>query len=180
MSETQNGQDGQKTVVTFIAGLLIGGLLVWVFSSGDASAPADDVEATDKATEEVVVSIDEAVGEDETSTEAEIPVLQTGDGAVSVVNQSASSDVAIDGATFPNDEGWIGVRDYKEGSLGFILGVARFSKEQGLIPDSIVLQRPTIAGETYAVVFYTESGDRKFDPRDDFMVEGVMSTFVAE
>jgi len=34
-------QEGQKTVVAFVAGLLIGGLLVWVFSSSPADTPAD-------------------------------------------------------------------------------------------------------------------------------------------
>ena len=32
-------QEGQKTIVSFIVGLLIGGLLVWAFSGPEASAP---------------------------------------------------------------------------------------------------------------------------------------------
>jgi hypothetical protein len=36
MSEAEK-QEGQKTVVAFITGLLIGGLLVWVFSSSPTS-----------------------------------------------------------------------------------------------------------------------------------------------
>ena len=34
-------QEGQKTVVSFIVGLLIGGLLVWAFSGPSVDAPED-------------------------------------------------------------------------------------------------------------------------------------------
>ena len=34
-------QEGQKTIVSFIVGLLIGGLLVWAFSGPEVSAPND-------------------------------------------------------------------------------------------------------------------------------------------
>ena len=177
MSEAQNTKDGQKTVVTFIAGLIIGGLLVWVFSGDDARAPKQNDDEQNDVAAEVTEgeSIDVAVENVEVST----PTLQTGDGAVAVSDQAASSVVSIDSATFPSDEGWIGVRDYQDGELGFVLGVARFSKEQGLIPEDIQLLTPTVAGKTYAVVFYSESGDRTFDLRNDVMVEGVMSTFTA-
>ena len=71
-------------------------------------------------------------------------------------------------------------RDYKDGELGFVLGVVRFSTEQGLLPTEVVLQRATVPGETYAAVFYDESGDRQFNIRHDVMVDGVMDTFTAQ
>ena len=183
MSEAQAGQpESQKTVVAFIAGLLIGGLLVWVFSpsmshdskqehDGDKERMEESTEAPEAANGDLVPSVE---GE-ETTRE-----MKTGDGSVSVANQAASAAVAISDITYPVAEGWVGVRDYNNGEMGFILGVVRFSESQGLNPESIILQRPTIAGNEYAVVFYNDNGDRQFDPRSDTMVDGVMSTFTAE
>ena len=180
MSE-QEKQESQKTVVAFIAGLLIGGLLVWVFGGAPETTPADlDVEV-DETTE--VDTSDEADTGDKTPAEAAtvpVPELPVGNGAVEVKNQVAGSEVSLTGATFPSDEGWVGVRDYVDGQLAGLLGVVRYSKEQGLVPESIVLQRPTVAGNTYAVVFYSESGDRVFNLADDVQVGGAVETFTAQ
>ena len=35
-------QEGQKTIVSFIVGLLIGGLLVWAFSGPTVNAPTEE------------------------------------------------------------------------------------------------------------------------------------------
>ena len=45
---TDSNQDYQKNVVAFVAGLLIGGLLVWVFSTPEETTPRmeDDAHAT--------------------------------------------------------------------------------------------------------------------------------------
>jgi len=185
MSEQEN-QDSQKTVVAFIAGLLIGGLLVWVFSS----PTKDEVEmdnATDDKTSVTVgkesVESENVVATDDKATVAEeetTPVLSTGKGALVIDDQPAGSSVSINSATFPNDEGWVGVRDYSDEKLTGLLGVARFSKEQGLVPSVIDLLRPTVAGQEYAVVFYTESGDREFSLANDGQLEDVIVTFKAE
>ena len=178
MSE-QAIQDSQKTIVAFVAGLLIGGLLVYVF----ASPAADDVmeETEDTNVEEVADN-----GADNNEVEVELneesdtaPIMETGDGAIRVSDQTAGTKVVIDGATFPSDEGWIGVRDYNDGALGNILGVARFSNEQRLIPTSVELQRPTVTGNSYALVFYTESGDRVFSLADDKQNGDIVATFKA-
>lgn len=183
MSEEAEKQEGQKTVVAFVAGLLIGGLLVWVFSGpsendhkdhdehDDGMAEMSDDEAPAAAVESAVVDTTEAPA---------APVMVTGDGAVEVSNQAAGLSVAIDGATFPNDEGWIAVRSYENDQLGNILGAARFSKEQGLVPDAVPLLVSTTPGRSYAVVFFTEDGDRTFNLAGDVQVEGVWSTFVAQ
>ena len=188
MSE-QEKQESQKTVVSFVAGLLIGGLLVWVFGGSPESTPTEKDAANDYESGEVSEDEDgdpeseaSAETEDEASTPAapEVAELPTGNAAVSVNDQPAGSTVSLEGATFPADEGWIGVRDYVDGQLTGLLGVARYSKEQGLVPDEIILQRATAAGKTYAVVFYSESGDRKFNLAEDVQVGGVMETFTAK
>lgn len=185
---THAGQDSQKTVVAFIVGLIIGGLLVWVFTDTPQPAPTDTTDET--TTEETDNGGSEAATDTGTNaaTDADTPEpttapaaeLPTGDGEVVVNNQPAGTVVTLERATFPQDNGWIGVRDFLNGQPGALLGVVRFSKEQGLVPESVTLQRATVAGNEYAVVFYTESGDREFSLADDVQVAGVFATFTAQ
>jgi hypothetical protein len=176
-------QESQKTVVSFIVGLLIGGLLVWAFSGPTVDAPEE--EANEQTSEESTEAEEEAATEEESASEQEVaPVakatLPVGDGKVVVKNQAAGTTIKLDSVTYPVAEGWIGVRDYQGGQLGGILGVVRFSEEQGLVPSEIVLQRATKAGSDYAVVVYTESGDRQFNLADDKQLDSVFATFSAE
>lgn len=177
----QEKQDNQKTIVAFAAGLLIGGLLVWVFGGAtDQNSNVDDNNAT--TTEEVSENVDDdastSTEDDDTDAEDDnAPVMQTGTGAVELNEIEAGTTVALQSATFPTDEGWIGVRDYNNGQLGGILGVARFSKAQGLVPQEIALQRSTRSGSTYAIVFFSENGDRIFNLANDVQQEGIVETF---
>ena len=185
MSE-QEKQESQKTVVAFVAGLLIGGLLVWVFGGTPDTKTVTDETVADETTETTEVSDETgdvtASEETDETPEAvvEIAELPVGNAAVSVKDQTAGTAVSLEGATFPSDEGWIGVRDYVDGQLTGLLGVVRYSKEQGLVPETIILQRATQPGKTYAVVFYSESGDRKFNLAEDVQVGGVVETFTAK
>lgn len=183
MSE-QEKQENQKTIVAFAAGLLIGGLLVWIFGGAPRTQQPDDQnDETAQTGEEVDVSTsttDDADAADDADANDDVAVMQTGEGSVDVENQTASTVVALNSATFPTDEGWVGVRDYVDGQIGGILGVARFSKAQGLIPEEISLQRSTKAGNEYAVVFFSENGDRIFNTANDKQEEGVAGTFTAQ
>lgn len=172
-------QDGQKTLVAFVVGLLIGGMLVWAFSGPSADAPNATV---DTETEETVETDNETTTDtsDTETTPAEIPALSVGEGAVTVVDQPAGTSVTLDGATYPVSEGWIGVREYNNDQLGFILGVVRFSESQGLVPEEIVLQRSTVAGNRYAVVIFTEDGDFDFNLAGDVQIDQIFDTFVAQ
>lgn len=179
---TDEKQEGQKTVVSFIVGLLIGGLLVWAFSGPSVDAPKND-DRDDDETEEVMEGeemevTEESDEEEEVATPA--PTLPVGDGKVVVDNQAAGTMVTLTSATYPVSEGWIGVRDYQSGQLGGLLGVARFSEAQGLVPSGVTLQRATEAGKEYAVVVYTESGDRQFSLADDIQIDSVFATFTAQ
>lgn len=171
-------QDGQKTIVAFVVGLLIGGMLVWAFSG-----PADDMDRHNDDSAKMEESGDAMVGGDKSesdSSEVAMPKLSVGDGKIAIENQAAGTSVSIGNATYPVSEGWIGVRDYTDGELGLILGVARFSEEQGLVPDAITLLRSTRAGKEYAVVIFTEDGDRKFNLAGDVQIDTVFDTFTAE
>lgn len=200
MSEhNQEKQEGQKTIVSFVVGLLVGGLLVWVFSTPEAAAPtvpdSEEGTATEESTTDTRTdsengatnnqgrttdSVRDTVSTDKGAPSEPIATLPVGDGSVSVSNQPASNVVALSAATFPVSEGWIGVRDYANGQLGAVLGVVRFSEEQGLVPEEIILQRATTPGRDYAIVFYTENGDRNFSLADDVQIDEVFATFTAQ
>lgn len=179
MSEAEK-KESQKTVVAFISGLLIGGLLVWVFSSTpeQASAPVDeDTDAevsidTDSDDEDRVIIGSTTVV---TTPREEVPVV-AGEGSISVSDQPAGRTVAIDALELPTANGWVVVRE----TTGSILGAARFSSSEGLVPDSIDLLRGTTAGASYKVVFFTNEGDRGFDLSEDTLITGIESSFTAQ
>jgi len=183
-------QDGQKTLVAFVVGLLIGGMLVWAFSGPKADAPAsgnnDDSAQTAKGTDELSSETpDDKVTKDTatdkaTTSATPAPELMVGEGEIVVPDQEVSLTVDIEKAIYPVSEGWIGVREYNDEKLGFILGVVRFSESQGLVPSQIILQRPTTAGRQYAVVIFTEDGDRDFSLAGDVQVDKIFDTFSAE
>ncbi|MBP9842468.1 MAG: hypothetical protein KBC62_00530 [Candidatus Pacebacteria bacterium] len=182
MAAEEQQQEGQKTLVAFIVGLLIGGMLVWAFSGPEVTAPTND-ETTDESSSEV--ASDDKTDEAKDSAEDErepvaAPTLKVGDGSVVVADQEASAKIALESATYPVSEGWIGVREYNNDQLGYILGVVRFSESQGLVPNEIVLQRSTTAGKQYAVVIYTEDGDRQFNLANDVQIDTIFDTFIAK
>jgi len=181
MSEQK--EETQKTVVSFVVGLLIGGLLVWAFSGTESTAPTSFSDDKAEATE--TTNVDSSANDPLATTEEEVTVtpvatLPIGDGSVDINSQTAGKEVTLVAATFPIKEGWVGVRDYDNGQLGGLLGVVRFSEEQDLVPTSIILQRATVTGKNYAIVFYTENGDREFSLATDVQVDKVFATFTAK
>jgi len=188
----QTTNDGQKTVVAFIAGLLVGGLLVWIFNDTPAEAPVttdeptqtEDADTADTDSTESTDDVSEVTNDpgDTPAEPAPEPVadLPSGDGSATVSDTSAGMVVPLDSATYPTDNGWIAVRTYENGEVTNILGAARYSREQGLVPEQISLLTPTIAGREYAIVFFTENGDRQFDLRTDTPIETPLVTFTAQ
>ena len=172
-------EESQKTVVSFVVGLLVGGLLVWAFAGGPADTPKEKTSTTDK--KEVTTDTKTDKASEETVTSKEDTAVTVGEGSVKVNGETkAGMSVPISDVTFPAKEGWVGVRNLNDGKLGLILGVVRFSADQGLNPKEITLQTPTVAGREYAIVFYSESGDRKFNTADDVQTEGNYATFTAK
>lgn len=179
MSE-QEKQESQKTVVAFAAGLLIGGLLVWIFGGAPQKDDAhDEMKKDDQKAEEIKIE-QKTEGNTQTAEEKPEIKMEVGEGKVEVTSQTAGKVVKLDSATFPSDDGWVGIRDYADGKAGYILGVARFSKSQGLVPSEVSLIRPTVAGNEYAVVYFKEDGDRKFNASKDTQLEGTVATFKAQ
>lgn len=189
MSEQQTTNEAQKTVIAFIAGLLIGGLLVWIFGgSSDMEPTPDTSDVSSISTEQDSSSEDDTASSETSSSDtgdmdsensSSDAEMQQGDGSLTVSNQSAGTTVALSGAVFPTDEGWIGVREYSNQQMGSILGVARYSKNEGLVPEAIELLRGTEAGNMYAVVFFSENGDHEFNLATDVQQSDIFTTFTA-
>ena len=189
-NDTEQQQNGQKTIVAFIVGLLIGGLVVWMFSGTPTEAPDNG----DLETEETTPSDDEATDEDHGASEndqADRPTsprndteppreMEVGEGSVEVSDQPAGSRVILDAVTFPMSDGWIGVREFINEDLGAVLGVMRFGESEGLIPEEIILQRATTPGNDYAIVFFTASHTNQFNLALNSQIEGIFATFTAQ
>ncbi len=177
MTEVEK-QEGQKTVVAFVTGLLIGGLLVWVFSSTP--------EGKNQPEEKSVKTDSEQVEQGDTKTEEKTSETATvkeeivvGKGSLSIADQSAGSVVTLGKVEFPSRNGWVVVRDYADGKSGNVLGASRYSADEGLVPTTVELVRATTAGKTYQVVFFTDGGDTEFRLADDVLIEGTEAMFKA-
>lgn len=185
MTEEQEKQESQKTLVAFVAGLIIGGLLVWIFGGSpehteDMHDVSEDTAAmTADETMNNETTADDTMSSDDVVVITETPSTTTS-GQLVVNDQPAGNAVALQSARFPTTDGWVGVRSYENGEIGNILGAARYSESQGLIPQAIELLVPTVAGKTYAVVFFNSDGNRTFSAATDTQIEGGMTTFVAQ
>ncbi len=176
MTDVQK-EESQKTVVSFIFGLLIGGLLVWAFVGGNVEQHQDDTMEED--TTETATSTEEATASS-TPEEVTMASLPVGEGKVTVADKKAGREVKLGEVTYPIEEGWIGVREYNDGKLGYINGVIRFSKAGNMVPTTIPLVTPTVAGREYAVMMYTNGGDKSFNSATDKQIDTVFTTFTAE
>ncbi len=170
-------EKNQKTVVAFIAGLLIGGLLVWVFSVAPDKKNDMGVEVEKKEQSDEKKS-DAPEGESDkgaVSTEgdkggastASPTVVAQGAGSIVVEDQAAGTKVALGAVTMPVENGWIVVHEVRDSALGNILGAARYSTKEGLTPKEVELLRATESGKTYQVMLYSEDGDRQFNKLKD-------------
>ena len=174
--QEQQREDSQKTLVAFVVGLLIGGMLVWAFTGPDDNKDDNKMDG-DKM---MASSTDDMMDDDEMMDDKKMEKLNVGEGKIDIADQAASRSIEMKNAEYPVKEGWIGVRQYDNETLGKVLGVNRFSESQGLIPEKIELVTPTTPGKTYAIVIYEEDGDFDFSFEKDKQLETVYDTFTAE
>ncbi len=171
----------QKTVVAFVAGLLVGGLLVWMFSaSSDNKKTAEELNQDDVQGEvsdvekegDTSAEKNTKVSEKEAVKKVTAPaVVATGRGSITVEDQVSGAVVTLGAVTFPVDSGWIVVHEVSaDGSLGNALGASRYGLKEGLIPKTVELLRVTTQGKTYHAVIYNDNGDKVFDKADDVPV----------
>ncbi len=178
MSEVEK-QESQKTVVAFITGLLIGGLLVWVFSSTPEAKQTPEEKTTD--TEQVTEGDTEKSEEAKTESQEEVVASDEviGKGVLTVADQAAGKTVALGKIEFPTKNGWVVVREFMDGTPGNVLGAARYSAAEGLVPASVELMRETVKDSSYQVVFFTNKGDAGFSLAEDKPIAGGEVTFKA-
>ncbi|HEX4799262.1 MAG TPA: hypothetical protein VFV22_01860 [Candidatus Paceibacterota bacterium] len=174
MTEVEK-QESQKTVVAFVSGLLIGGLLVWVFSSSPENVTAPE-NSDDQSAEEVKSTQEPEAKSDTVKSDTNVKV---GEGSVIVDDQPAGSVITLKSLSLPTEKGWVVVREFNDDTAGNILGAARFDTTTGLTPTTIELIRGTTAGSRYQVVFFTNGGDMTFSLSDDVVIEGIATTFSA-
>lgn len=165
-------EKNQKTVVAFIAGLLIGGLLVWVFSIAPEKKEAGLKmgTTTEDTSSDTNSQIENGTTPNTTPVTSANPtntqgtVIASADGSITVDDQPAGMVITLGEIKMPVASGWIAVHEVNaDGSLGRVLGASRYTEADGLKPTTVEsVSRPTKAGQTYRVVIYSENGDKKF------------------
>lgn len=176
MSEQTMTEENKKTIVAFIAGLLIGGLLVFIFIE-----PAkEEAKSVDSETTSISEEVD--TNNDASADDIDLEISSTDSAtATETDNRPVAGTVSLDGIEFPEGAGWVGVRDFEGGQLTGLLGVARITKEEGLIPTEVPLLRSTVKGRTYAIVFYSDNNnDKRFDLATDAQLDVEVEEFTAE
>lgn len=170
-------QASQRTVVAFISGLLIGGLLVWIFSP----APKDMEPSQNEETPNAEMTEEDTAGpsDDDSASSDTGASTATNGRALSVADQEAGSSVTLERVAYPEENGWVVVREYANGTAGNVLGAARYDVALGLQPGTVNLVRPTVPGGTYEALFYTNEGALSFDLGEDMPVVGISARFSA-
>ncbi len=172
----EDKEKSQKTVVAFVAGLLIGGLLVWVFSIApkDSEEPQSNDEDPTAVSENINPATTSIAGDDSdaevsgNSSSAAVAAsgaqgaraetMSVSGGSISVKDQPAGTNVTIDSVDMPVANGWIAIHEERaDHSLGNVLGVVRYSEADKLTPMSIHLLRAMKAGKVYHAVLYAET-----------------------
>lgn len=179
--------ESKKTIVAFAAGLLIGALLVWAFTSAmpavdqdddrndNESGLLDDNDSDDNDDE------DDATDDTDDRTTDEDDSSDDEDETFSIDDQDAGNTVELGNINFPEGAGWIAVADHANGESIRFLGAARYNSDAGLEPTRVDLLRATEAGKSYRVSFFKDNGDSTFSRvGGDTEIQGEAAYFEAE
>jgi len=126
---------------SFIAGMMLGALLVGAYFLGSDSASLLASTASFTAT----------------STE----LSAKGSDAISVVDQPAGDTVMIESIAVPLPRVWVAVREVQGNDLGNVLGATRVNGSRNSV--SISLLRATTPNHSYAIELYRDDGNDVFD-----------------
>lgn len=172
LSDKQN----QKLIVSFLAGVLVGALLLWMWIATKGALVRVPVQK-EPVTEEIM--------KEQTATAQDSNVFnapnQLRNGSIVVSNQPAGAKVLVDRAVLDED-GWVVIHEGTASHIGNALGAARFDK--GEHSGVVELLRATMKGEMYRAVLYRDNGDREFSLDSDFPFlengnQPVLTTFIA-
>jgi len=126
---------------SFVAGVMLGALLVGAWFSNDGIKLAPLFSSSSTAT-----------------TGSGIPES----GAVSVATQPPGENVVIESLTVPPPGVWVAVREANGTDLGNVLGAARVIGPHSSVTVSLL--RPTEPNRSYAVQLYRDDNNGEFDP----------------
>lgn len=132
----------QKTLKTFIIGVIVGGISIWFLLSNAPQNSLNTAEDMDN-----LITAEEQVKD-----------------SVKVFNQNSGIQVYIEKVIL-NKAGWVAVHEKQNGTAGTILGAQLFDK--GEHSGFVDLLRGTIPGKSYYAVLHEEDGDRAFNIRKD-------------
>ncbi len=175
-----------KSIVTFIAGFVVGTVLLYgwgqLFNKQDT---ADSLKAATQDVEQFEVDAGASV-EVEADNAEDVTIGASSTEAIIVESQPASDTVSLNMVNLQAGEsgGWVVIHEIKDGMMANALGAAR--RDSGEYADiKVYLLRSTVQGGTYAVVLYNDNGDKQFsiktdNPLTDSNGKYVMSTFVAQ
>jgi len=181
-----------KKVGTFVAGFVVG--TVVLYSWGQIFNKDTDMKmvatVADKVTEigdglegEMAVQAD---GVQIVAQDTKVSTAQQVSEAITIGGQPAGSSVVVKSIDLKAgaNGGWVVIHEVKSGVIANALGAVR--RDSGVSTDvEVRLLRGTVAGGTYAVVLYSDNGDRQFSMSTDFPLKDaqgqyIMSTFSAE
>jgi heme-binding NEAT domain protein len=173
-------QQGQKTVVAFISGLLIGGLLMWVFSAEPKKDMNKDIKKDDAKEVATGEQPTEAAPTTEAPTEVIAPAAEVtlGAGSIALGAIKAGTKVALGDMKFPAEGGWVAVHQMEGENLSTVLGASRFDTKTGLIPKEVELLASMKQGDTYAVVFHGTDGNRAYSSKTDLVLKNAEGKFL--
>jgi hypothetical protein len=164
----------QKMLASFIAGLVIGALVVWFWSSigvtRSASRRAADTPAatsTESASSTgAIAASSDASGTPPVQSGGHSPVtIGSGEPSITVSGDQKGSVIQLARAMLPDINGWIVARPIRDGTAEHPIGASHF--HDGYWTDTIELVKPLISGAQYQVIVYRDDGNNVFSSISD-------------
>ena len=147
-----------KKGLTFITGFIVG--LVSLYIWGQFTTTTQEVIDTDLV--DTQKQIKEEVPKLTTTTSKQ----ETPDSESILINKQLAGDVVTVSSVSMSKDGWVVIHEIKDGVIANALGAAR--RDAGEYTDVVVhLLRAMVPGGEYAVVLYTDNGDKEFNMVSD-------------
>ena len=147
----------QKLVISFVAGVIIGGSYVQAVWGQDPLTQSV-LKAWMGGASKDLISVDQTVS-------------SSGSDALNVVDQPAGDSTLIAKLTLALPA-WVAIHEDMEGEPGRVLGARRF--DPGMYSgESVELLRATLPQGLYYAMLYADDGDRQFDLKKDVQVKDI-------
>jgi DNA-binding helix-hairpin-helix protein with protein kinase domain len=161
MDNNEQRKMNQKMAFSFLAGLVVGGGLMWFIIGTEVLSPT--INNNDNVlTESMEEKVSGGVGKLNTNT------LGAQNNRLVVEDQLAGDRVLLKEVEL-DSASWVVVHEEVNALLGNALGAARFDKGS-YTGGYVELLRNTEIGATYHVLIYKDNGDKKFNFDNDTVV----------